>query len=160
MKANPLLLAVAVLAALGGAVWYTRENPPPDEDETPTIVKLEGKGGRCRKSPSRGRAAIPSRSSAGKTAHGAFGAGIGVPADDSSIGFMITSLASLNADRVVSENVSDWSPYALEDPALKVAYKLKEGEGGRGLVRQGNPHRLGRLRAAQGRSAAVYRLQL
>ena len=128
MKANPLLLAVAVLAALGGAVWYTRENPPPEEDETPTIVKLEEETVQEVAVTRTGRDTVTVVR--GEDGAWGFGAGIGVPADDSSIGFMITSLASLNADRVVSENVSDWSPYALEDPALKVAYKLKEGEGG------------------------------
>ncbi len=128
MKANPLLLAVAVLAALGAAVWYTRENPPPDEDATPAIVKLEEETIQEVTVTRTGHDTLAVvREEDGEWG---FGAGIDVPADDSSIGFMITSLASLNADRVVSENVHDWSPYELEDPELKVAYKLKEGAGG------------------------------
>ncbi len=128
MKANPLLLAVAVLAALSGVVWYTRQNPPPDEDETPSIVKLEEETIQEVTVTRAGHDAITViRREDGEWG---FGAGIDIPADDSSIGFMITSLASLNADRMVSENVLDWSPYELEDPELKVAYSLKEGVSG------------------------------
>ena len=128
MKANPLLLAVALLALLGGAVWYTRENPPPDENETPSLVKLEEET--VRKVTVTRADHDPLTVVRGENDEWEFGEGIDVPADDSSIGFMITSLASLNADREVSENVLDWSPYELEDPALKVAYELKEGAGG------------------------------
>ncbi len=128
MKANPLLIAAAVLAALGIAVWRTRENPPPDEDAAPALVKLEEEAIQEVAVTRAGRDTIAVvRGDGGEWG---FGGGIDIPADDSSIGFMITSLASLNADRVVSENVLDWSPYELEDPALKVAYKLKEGAGG------------------------------
>lgn len=128
MKANPLLLAVVLLALLGGAVWYTRENPPPDENETPSLVELEEETVRKVTIAREGRDDVTVVR--GEDDAWDFGPGIDAPADDSSIGFMITSLASLNADRVVSENVRDWSPYELEAPALKVAYELEEGAGG------------------------------
>lgn len=128
MKANPLLAAVALLVVLGGAVWYTRENPPPDQDAAASIVELDEEALQEVAVTRAGRDTLTVVR--GEDDAWGFGGGIDVPADDSSIGFMITSLASLNADRVVSENVLDWSPYELEDSELKVAYKLKEGAGG------------------------------
>jgi len=44
-----------------------------------------------------------------------FGGGLEIPADQSAVGQLVSSLATLNAERVVSENVVDW---ALEDRAL------------------------------------------
>ena len=41
MKANPLLVAVLVLAVLGGAVYYTMENPPADDEAKPALVDVE-----------------------------------------------------------------------------------------------------------------------
>ena len=127
MKAKPLLPAAVVLAALGAAVWYTSENPPPVDDDSPTIVKVEEDSIQEVTVTRAGHDTITVVRR--EDDEWGFGGGIDIPADASSIGFMITSLAALNADRVVSENVVDWSPYELDNAALQVNYKLKEGEG-------------------------------
>ena len=41
MKPLRLLIAVVVLVALGGFVYYTKENPPADNDERVKIVDVE-----------------------------------------------------------------------------------------------------------------------
>ncbi len=128
MKANPLLVAVVVLAVLGGAVWYTRENPPPTDDDAPTIVKVEEDSIEEVTVTRAGHDTVTVVR--GDDDAWDFGEGIDIPGDSSSIGFMITSLASLNADRIVSENVLDWSPYELDRPGLQVSYKLKDAPGG------------------------------
>ncbi len=127
MKANPLVIAAVALALLGGAVWYTRENPPPDEDAAPKIVELEEAD--IRSVTLRQEGQEPITMVRGEDDQWQFGEGLDLAADDTSIGLMVSSLASLNAERVVSENVVEWAPYELEAPALSVSYELAEGSG-------------------------------
>ena len=127
MKANPLVIAAVALALLGGAVWYTRENPPPDEDAAPKIVELEED--EIRKVTLRQEGQEPITMERNEDNEWVFGDGSELAADDTSIGLMVSSLSSLNAERVVSENVVEWGPYELEDPSLSVGYELAEGGG-------------------------------
>lgn len=127
MKANPLAIAVIALALLGAAVWYTRENPPPDEDAAPKVVDVEEED--IRKLTLQQAGEDPITVVRGEDDEWRFGGGLEIAADDTSIGLMVSSLASLNADRVVSENVIEWGPYDLEDPELAVSYELAEGGG-------------------------------
>ena len=127
MKANPLVIAAVGLALLGGAVWYTRENPPPDEDAAPKLIDLEEDS--IRSVTLRQKGEDPITVERGEDDEWQFGGELEVAADDTSIGLMVSSLASLNADRVVSEKVVDWAPYELDDPALAVSYELDEGGG-------------------------------
>ena len=127
MKANPLVIAVLLLALLGGAVWYTREHPPADEDEAPKVLDLDEDA--IREVTLKTRGDEPITVVRGADDEWAFGGGLAIAADDSAIGLMIGSLASLNAERVVSENVLEWQPYDLEEPVLSVRYDLVDGSG-------------------------------
>ena len=127
MKANPLVIAAVVLALLGGAVWYTRENPPPDEEAAPKIVDLDE--GDIRSITLRRAGEDPIEMARGEDDEWEFTGGLEIAADDSSIALVASSLASLNAERVVSENVVEWGPYELESPELAVSYELEEGAG-------------------------------
>ena len=127
MKPKPLLIAVALLAVLGGAVWYTRENPPPADDAAPKIIDQEEDS--IREVTLRRAGEDPVTVVRGEDDKWEFGGGLQIAADDSSIGLMVSSLASLNADRMVSETVVDWAPYELDEPELAVSYKLEDGGG-------------------------------
>lgn len=127
MRPNPLALAAVTLALLGAAVWYTRENPPADEDAAPRIVDLEEEeilGVTLR--PTGDNPLTVVRNDDGEWQ---FGGGLNIPADDSSIGLMVASLASFNADRLVSEQTEDWERYGLESPGLSVGYEFSGGSG-------------------------------
>ena len=128
MKANPLLIAVVLLALLGGAVYYTMENPPEGDDSKPQLVKAEEADITEVTVTKAGQEPITVvRGEDDKWTFG--GALSSVPADDSAIGLMITNLASMDADRVVEEQVSDWTPYGLVgDGELSVEVKFKEGD--------------------------------
>ena len=127
MKPKPLLIAIALLAVLGGAVWYTRENPPPADDAAPKVIDLEEDS--IREVTLLRAGEDPLTVVRGEDDEWEFGGGLEIAADDSSIGLMISSLASLNADRMVSESVVDWGPYELDEPELAVSYKLEDGGG-------------------------------
>ena len=127
MEPKRLLIAVALLAVLGGAVWYTRENPPADEDAAPKVVEFDEDALQSLTLHQAGQDPITVvRDADGEWE---FGGGLDLAADDGAIGQMTSSLASLNADRVVSENVVEWGPYELSEPALSVTYELEEGGG-------------------------------
>ena len=125
MKANPLLVAAILLALLGGAVWYTRENPPEDDDARPTVVDVEQD--EIREVSLLRKDEDPLTVVRGEDDEWEFGNGSDVPVDQSAVDQLVSSLASLNAERVVSENVVDWVPYELEEPELAVGFKLAEG---------------------------------
>ena len=129
MKANPLVIAAAILALLGGTVWYTRENPPEDGDASPKVLDLEeseisevtvDRAGEEPFTLVRGEEGEDSWE---------FGGSLGFRADGSSVGLLVSSLASLNADRLVSENVAEWGPYEFDEPSLAVSYTHPEGSG-------------------------------
>lgn len=127
MKQKPLAVAAVILGLLGGAVWYTRENPPPDEDAAPKLVDLEVESIRAMTLRRDTGEAIEVKR--GEDDEWEFSGGLSIAADDSAVGLMASSLASLNADRVVSEQVIDWGPYGLDSPAIKVAYQNEDGGG-------------------------------
>lgn len=127
MKPNRLLVAAALLAILCGAVWYTRENPPVDEDAAPKVVEFDEDSLKSLTLRQAGEDPITVLRNA--DGDWEFGGGLDIAADDSAVGQMASSLASLNADRVVSENVVEWGPYELSEPALSVAYELEAGGG-------------------------------
>ena len=127
MKPNRLLVAAALLAVLCGAVWYTRENPPVDEDAAPKVVEFDEDSLKSLTLRQSGEDPITVLRNA--DGNWEFGGGLGIAADAGAVGQMASSLASLNADRVVSESVVEWGPYELAEPALSVAYELEDGGG-------------------------------
>jgi hypothetical protein len=139
MKANPLLIAVILLAALGAAVYYTMENPPSDEEAKPALVDAEEAD--IVEVTVRKAGQDPITVVRGEDDKWKFGGALaGTPADDSAIGLMITNLASMDADRVVNEQVSDWTQYGLvDDGELAVEVKFKEGDPKRIVFGQQTP---------------------
>ncbi len=127
MKANPLVLAVLVLAVVGGLVYYTNKNPPKPESDTVAIIDAKDADIKQVTIDKPGGESITVVR--GDDDKWRFGGGIDVPADDSAIGLMITNLASMNADRVVEDETKDWAPYGLEGAGtLEVTMTPKEGE--------------------------------
>ena len=157
MKPNPLLISGRVTRNPRGRGLVHRENPPPDEDAAPKIVDLEEDD--IRRVTLRSADADPITVERGADDKWQFGDDLEIAADDAAIGGMVASLASLNADRVVSESVVEWGPYELEEPALAVAYELQDG-GGELQFGRNTPTGSGRLRAPCRGSALVHGLQL
>jgi hypothetical protein len=125
MNPKSLLIAVGILAILGGAVYYTNENPPSTGEEKPKIVSVEPEQVQELTISRPGQ--DPLTVQRGADDKWTFGAPLTIPADSSVIGFMADSAASLEADRVVEENVTDWQPYGLDEPSLTLEVKLKDG---------------------------------
>ena len=125
MNPKSLLIAVGILAVLGGLVYYTKENPPATGEEKPKLVSVEKDQVQELTVTRPGEDPIVMQREGDKWK---FGPPLTIPADSASIGFMADSAAALEADRVVDENVTDWKPYGLDAPSLTVDIKLKDGK--------------------------------
>ena len=129
MKPVPLLIAVGILAILGGLVWYTEENPPETGEEKPEIVSLEEDDivevtiSRPDKDP------ITLRRD--EDDEWQFGEVYTFPADESTVKMMVSNLASMNADRVVEEQVRNWGRYGLDgEGTLEVRAEVEQEQAG------------------------------
>lgn len=131
MKFKGLLIAVAVLAALGGAVvWSDRakkaEEKQPPKDAAPKVLTIpedQFKSIRIRKTG--GETTFVRKSDAGKWE-------IVEPkplgADQDSVGSVVSALSSLTSDRLIEEKASDLAPYGLQSPSIHVAIVKKDGK--------------------------------
>ena len=125
MKPLPLLIAVVVLGVLGGLVYYTEENPPADDDERVEIVDIE-QDDLVEVTVTRPDV-DPLTVKRGEDQKWQFGEPLTIPADDSSVSSMLNSTTPLRCDRVVQEEVTDWSPFGLDgDGTLQLDLKAKE----------------------------------
>lgn len=111
MKPLPLLIALAVLAILAGLVFYTEENPPASDDAKTPIVEVEEES--IQKLTVTRPDKDPIVLERGEDDEWNFGAPSAVPADQSAVNSLVSSMASMKSDRVVEENVINWAPYGL-----------------------------------------------
>ena len=111
MKPLPLLIALAVLAILGGLVFYTEENPPASDDAKTPIVEV--KQDSIQKLTVTRPQKDPIVLERGEDNKWNFGGSLTVPADQSAVKSLISSMASMKSDRVVEENIINWAPFGL-----------------------------------------------
>ena len=111
MKLVKLLIAVGILAVLGTLVWYTEKNPPETGEPKPEIVSVE-EDDIVRVTISRPDK-DPITLQRGEDGEWQFGEPYTFPVGESPVNTMISNLASMNADRLVDEQVRNWAPYGL-----------------------------------------------
>lgn len=130
MKPKGLLIAVVLLAVLGGAVWYSNKKEasagdkkgtdastkilaiPDDQFQEIQIRKVSGETEKLVREGGKWRLTEPKP----------------LPADQDAVSSMVTSLGALNADRVVEEKADDLKQFGLADPTLRVQIKRKDGK--------------------------------
>jgi hypothetical protein len=130
VKPKGLLIAVVLLAGLGGAVWWSNKREasatdkkgtdtstkiltiPEDQFQEIQIKKVTGETVALTRENGKWRMTSPSP----------------LPADQDAVASMVTSLSALNADRIVEEKPDDLKAFGLADPTLDVKIKRKDGK--------------------------------
>lgn len=129
MKPKGLLIAVVLLAVLGGVVWWSNKNEaakaskgtdnttkilsiPDDQFQEIQIKKVTGEVETLVKENGKWKMTQPQA----------------LPADQDTVSSMVTTLGALNADRVVDDKATDLKQYGLADPTLDIKIKRKDGK--------------------------------
>lgn len=122
---NPirLLIAVGVLAALGGFVYWSEENPPAPDDEKTPIVAIEKEDIRALTVERPGHDTIAVVR--GEDGQWMFAPPLTMPANESSVDLLLNNLTPMNSDRVVQEETADWRPFGLEGDAWSMRVEVK-----------------------------------
>jgi hypothetical protein len=140
MKPKGLLISVVLLAVLAGGVWYSNRveakkaakgtdtstkilTIPDDQFQDIQIRKVTGEVERLTREGGKWRIVEPKP----------------LPADQDAVASMVTSLSSLNADKVIEDKADDLKPYGLADPTLTVDIKRKDGKTDKLLIGNDTP---------------------
>jgi hypothetical protein len=140
MKPKGLLVAVAVLAVLGGLVWWSNKKQaaasktstdtstkllsiPDDQFQEIKIKKLTGEVQDLRRVNGKWQLTQPNQ----------------LPADQDTVGSMVSSLSSLNADKLIEDKAADLQPYGLHLPTLDITVVKKDGKSDELLIGDDTP---------------------
>jgi hypothetical protein len=140
MKPKGLLISVVLLAVLGGAIWWSNKTEakkaakgtdtgtkiltiPDDQFQQIHIRKVTGEVENLVREGGKWRITEPKP----------------LPADQDAVASMVTSLSSLNADKVIEDKADDLKPYGLADPTLTIQVKRKDGKTDELLVGNDTP---------------------
>jgi hypothetical protein len=129
MKVSGLLIATVVLAALSGAVYWSSHHPPAEAtskppDAPPKILILpEADISKIEIKKNGVEAVGLAKNVSGKWQIAAPEA---LGADQDAISSMVSTLSTLNSERLVEDNASDLARYGLAQPALEIDVTAKD----------------------------------
>jgi hypothetical protein len=131
MKFARLLIAAAVLAGLGGLVYWSNRSEAAkaakgDPKAAPKILDLkENEIKQVEIRHRDGETTVVKRDGSGKWS---ITAPQPMAADQSAVGAITTAAATLSSDRVVDENASNLSSYGLEPPRIGITLTMADGK--------------------------------
>jgi hypothetical protein len=131
MKFARLLIAAAVLAGLGGVLWWSNRSEEakvgkPDPKAAPKILELkEGEIKQIEIRHRDGETTVVKRDNAGKWSITAPQA---LSADQTAVGAITSAVASLSSDRMVDANAGNLPSYGLEPPRVAVTFTMADGK--------------------------------
>jgi hypothetical protein len=142
MKLSRLIIAAVLLAGLSAGLWWSNKKEDekakaPAEDKTTKILALREAdivGLEIKKRS--GEDTVLSKSDSGVWSITAPKA---LPADQSSVGSVVSATSNLAADRTIDDNVTDLAGYGLAPAADEVTFKLKDGKTKTLLIGDSNP---------------------
>ena len=134
MKPKGLLIAIVLLAGLGGLSWWVNKKPvesktpgdtstklltiPDDQFQEIKVKKLTGEVIDLVKANGKWRMTQPKP----------------LAADQDAAGGMVSTLANLSADKLVEDKATDLKAYGLDMPTLDVQVVRKDGKNDRLLI--------------------------
>ena len=131
MKPTGLLVACVVLFGLGGLVWWTKQNPKKPESTVPDAPKVLALGEDQIEElhfSKPGSEPIVLKKSGGKWQITAPAA---LPADQETLKGLVSSLASLQSDRLIDQKPADLAVFGLTEPKQEIDVVVS---GGRAVV--------------------------
>lgn len=142
MKIRGLLIATVVFAALAGVLYWSDHRKPnaeaakPDADTAPAILRLdENSITKVELKKKDSPAVVLSKSGSDwKITEPK-----PLPADQSSVSSLVSSIASLNSDRLLEDKASDLQRYGLDHPSLEVDVAEKDNKAQRLLLGDETP---------------------
>ena len=131
MKTRDLWIAILVLAALSGVLYWSNHHKPKDDenskasiDTSPKILSLNQPDITGLEIDRKDQPALAlSRNSSGNWQ---ITAPKPMPADEDSVSSILLTLSSLSSERLVDEKASNLAEYGLTNPALQVGVTLKD----------------------------------
>jgi hypothetical protein len=129
MKPKGLLVAVVLLAVLGGAIWYSNKKQAQKEktpaETSPKIVSIPEAQFREIHLQKAGAEPLVLRRDNGKWA---LTAPQPLPADPDASSSLVSTLSSVAADKTIEDNAADLASYGLANPTLKVQVTEMDGK--------------------------------
>jgi len=142
MKSTGLLIAAAVLAALTGVMYWSDHRKAADSTATPVdaspkiLTFKETDLSKIEIKKEGAEEVALAKNDAGKWQ---ITAPVALAADQDAIASMVSTLSSLNSERVVEDKASDLKPYGLTEPALEVDIATKDGKSQKLLLGDDTP---------------------
>ncbi len=129
MKPKGLLVAVVLLAVLGGAIWYSNKKQAQKEkvpaDTSPKIVSIPENQFREIRLQKTGAEPVVLKRDNGKWA---LTAPQPLPADPDASSSLVSTLSSVTADKTIEDNATDLAGYGLASPTLKAQVIEMDGK--------------------------------
>jgi hypothetical protein len=131
MKFARLLIAAAVLAGLGGLLYWSNRSEEaksgkPDPKAAPKILELkEADIKQIEIRHREGETTVVKKDDAGKWS---ITAPRPLAADQTAVGAITSAVTSLSSDRLVDENATDLPSYGLEPPRIGVTFTTADGK--------------------------------
>ena len=131
MKSTGLLIAAAVLAALTGVMYWSDHRKAADTTATPVdaapkiLTFKETDLSKIEIKKEGAEEVALAKNDAGKWQ---ITAPVALAADQDAVTSMVSTLSSLNSERVVEDKASDLKPYGLTEPALEVDISTRDGK--------------------------------
>ncbi len=142
MKSTGLLIAAAVLAALTGTLYWSDHHKTADTtatpvDAAPKILSLKDTDLSKIEIKKKGAEEVAlAKNDAGKWQ---ITAPTPLAADPDAVSSMISTLSSLNSERVVEDKAADLKQYGLTSPALEINIATKDGKSQKLLLGDDTP---------------------
>ncbi len=123
-----LLIATSILAILGAAIWWSETHNSTEADPKAALKIIDLKDADITSlevTPKGEPAAVAVKDASGKWA---LTAPTALPGDQAVIDSLVASLATLTADRIIDENLTDRASYGLDPALISIQAKTKDGK--------------------------------
>jgi len=128
---KPLVIAVLVLAGLGGAIWWSEKQEAakttvPDPKAPPKILFLKEEDVKQIELERAGEApTVLVKDDSGKWS---ITSPAGLPADVTAVAALAGAVVTLPSDHVIDDNLTDLSAYGLEPAVISLKLTMKDGK--------------------------------